>query len=474
LEPVVHKEIMAAPARPRTASRRVAALLLAAALAAAGPAAPARADAVKPLIPVSFTTKLALSTAPRLFRFSLVDALGTQLWSESKSYVLNASRQVNHLLGSVDPVGNPLPLGAFSQQLTVQLWVRAGGGYTMLLSAPLRVVPYALWSATSDVPGAPGPVGPQGPAGAQGPDGPQGPEGPRGPAGPKGDPGAISLVCAAGQTLAWSADAGGWVCASSGSPGGCVPGALETCFDGPSQALGVGACRSGARTCLPDGITWGPCVGQVLPAAKDLCVPAGSATPALYDANCDGVNDAVDTADCTTRYADRDGDGFGVASDSRCVCAPGVGEYTATEAGDEDDANCLVNPDMKWFLNARSGRYPEWCGNGLAENAGATPDAACDIYVQSWAADASGSGTVTGWFDRDGDGFFPAAPQTLPIWFGGCLQRQGIVAGAPPAGRLGDCDDLDATVYPGALDLCDGIDQNCDGVDGVAGVSVCP
>jgi hypothetical protein len=31
----------------------------------------------------------------------------------------------------------------------------------------------------------------------------------------------------------------------------------------------------------------------------------------------------------------------------------------------------------------------------------------------------------------------------------------------------GDCDDADATRYPGAQDLDgDGIDQNCDGVDG--------
>ena len=32
-----------------------------------------------------------------------------------------------------------------------------------------------------------------------------------------------------------------------------------------------------------------------------------------------------------------------------------------------------------------------------------------------------------------------------------------------------DCDDKDSTVYPGASDaLGDGIDQNCDGVDGIA------
>ena len=37
----------------------------------------------------------------------------------------------------------------------------------------------------------------------------------------------------------------------------------------------------------------------------------------------------------------------------------------------------------------------------------------------------------------------------------------------------GDCDDNDATIYPGALDdTVDGVDQDCDGVDGVVAVSI--
>jgi len=45
--------------------------------------------------------------------------------------------------------------------------------------------------------------------------------------------------------------------------------------------------------------------------------------------------------------------------------------------------------------------------------------------------------------DADGDGYFPH----------------------PRCGGEVDCDDLDSTVYPGAPEICDGIDSNCDGLN---------
>lgn len=62
-------------------------------------------------------------------------------------------------------------------------------------------------------------------------------------------------------------------------------------------------------------------------------------------------------------------------------------------------------------------------------------------------------GTVNTWFrDADGDGFGSAAETIVS-----CDAPQGFVS------NNGDCNDNSSLVHPGALETCDGIDNNCDG-----------
>jgi hypothetical protein len=60
----------------------------------------------------------------------------------------------------------------------------------------------------------------------------------------------------------------------------CAPYQVQDCYTGPPATLGVGACRRGARICLPDGSDWTECLNEVLPQTETCGDP---------DLDCDGV-----------------------------------------------------------------------------------------------------------------------------------------------------------------------------------------
>jgi hypothetical protein len=125
-----------------------------------------------------------------------------------------------------------------------------------------------------------------------------------------------------------------------------------------------------------------------------------------------------------TFYADLDGDGFagGLATVISCDPPSGYSDILS----DCDDSNPLVNSDAT-----------EIC-DGV--------DNDCDGLIDEDVL-------TTFYLDADGDGF-------------GVETSRTSVCSLPPgfAIQAGDCNDADLTIYPGAPELCDGIDYNCDGV----------
>ena len=144
------------------------------------------------------------------------------------------------------------------------------------------------------------------------------------------------------------------------------------------------------------------------------------------DDNCDGVTDEPTAIDATTWYADSDMDGFGDPGKSTTACTAPTG--FVADATDCDDASRVTAPGAT-----------EWC-NGVDDN--------CDGVVdEDSAADA-----ITWYLDGDGDGYGSTTFTDVS-----CTQPTGYVAASA------DCNDSAASVSPGATEVCDSVDNDCDG-----------
>ena len=157
---------------------------------------------------------------------------------------------------------------------------------------------------------------------------------------------------------------------------------------------------------------------SISPGAAEVCDG--------IDNDCDGVVDEEDATDALTWYADVDGDGYGDPNNSVLACASSTG--TVADATDCDDSS--------------AGNFP-----GATETCdGADND--CDGAVDEDDA----SDALTWYADVDGDGYGDAASTTQA-----CAQPSGFVADTT------DCQDLSLHVNPGATEVCDSIDNDCDG-----------
>ena len=175
------------------------------------------------------------------------------------------------------------------------------------------------------------------------------------------------------------------------------------------------------------------------------------------DDNCDKVVDNEGAAGCVPVYPDVDADGFGEEGAGKCLCSMNP-PYTSFVGLDCDDDNKDVNPLVQ-----------EICDD---------LDNDCD-----GSADPEDAvGCTEYYLDEDGDGF--GSKDSL------CLCAP---SGDYDAVQGGDCAPVDPAVFPGAIEVCNDIDDDCnklvDDVDekncvtwyldedgdgwGVAGDSIC-
>ncbi len=225
------------------------------------------------------------------------------------------------------------------------------------------------------------------------------------------------------------------------------PGASETCNDtddncdgvvddstasdaliwyADADADGYGDPASTTRACdLPTGF---------VADATDCDDTASTTNPAAleycdgHDDDCDGDIDEDDAVDAPAWYLDTDTDGYGTSSVSARTCSAPSG-YAAL-GSDCDDDNSDVHPGATEVCN--------------------DIDDDCDALIDD--GDSAVSGTTTFYVDADSDGYGDPARTRQA-----CLAPSGTVSDAT------DCDDGEAEVHPAATEVCNSVDDDCDG-----------
>ncbi len=219
----------------------------------------------------------------------------------------------------------------------------------------------------------------------------------------------------------------------------------------------------------------------IFPGNTDICN--------AIDDDCDGFID--EDVVFTTYYFDNDNDGFGDAISDTLSCNL-ISGYVLNNFDCNDD-NALINPDAIEICNDIDDNCNGLSDEGLPEFT-LFADADSDTYGNADASITSCYAALTGYvinasdcddtnpeinpsateicnaFDDDCDGYTDENLPILTYYFDADSDTYGdaaidSVSCTTPTGYVPnntDCDDTNAAIYPGATEILNGLDDNCD------------
>ena len=205
---------------------------------------------------------------------------------------------------------------------------------------------------------------------------------------------------------------------------GIYPGAAEVADDGVDSDCD----GTDSVTCYVDSdgdgygsmettVSDGACTGDFVSSVSTDCDDLSSSTyPGAVDTPDDGIDQDCSGVDSVTCFVDGDGDGYGASSTLVATDGDCDGEYETAIDGDCDDGDAARHPAMTESCDAI--------------------DSDCDGDVVDTFTDTDGDLSPDCIDEDDDDDVFP---------------------------DVVDCEPLDASIFPGAIETCDFVDSDCDG-----------